>query len=100
MIQDIAPHQLHKKFKIKKPEKSAFIIYVWDNKILLKGTKEEPRTFLTVADLEAEVSEIYNKAMYLFAIETTKRRFASESNFLAASSPSIMRLASSVSSSG
>ena len=69
MIQDIAPHQLHKEFKIKKPEKSAFIIYVWDNKILLKGTKEEPRTFLTVADLEAEVSEIYNKAMYLFAID-------------------------------
>lgn len=69
MIQDIAPHKLNKEFKMKKPTKSAFIIHVEKNKILLKGTEEEPHTFLSVEELEIEVSDIYEKAIYLFAID-------------------------------
>lgn len=69
MIQDIAPHKLNKEFQIKKPEKSAFIIHVENNKILLKGTKEEPHAFLSVQELEADIPNIYDKAMYLFAVD-------------------------------
>ena len=69
MIQDIAPHKLNKEFQIKKPGKSAFIIHVEEKKILLKGTKEEPHAFLSVGELETEIPNIYDKAMYLFAID-------------------------------
>lgn len=70
MIQDIAPHIYKNEYKPKKPAKNSYVMYFEDNKVLARFVGEEIE-YPTFAEMEAENTDIYEEATYLFTIDET-----------------------------
>lgn len=77
MIQDIAPHRFDNSYRISRPEAEDFICCMQNNQVLLhtpfSSTKEANRedacAIPVLAELEAWVPEIRERARYLFSID-------------------------------
>ena len=72
MIQDIAPHVFKNEYVPQKPGKDSYVIYMENEKMLVKQ-KGEQISFPTFEELKESNVSIYEEATYLFAIDN--RRF-------------------------
>ena len=68
MIQDIKPHVYNNEYKIKRPDKDGIVLYYRDRMCLVKKT-DNNIVFPTFKDLEDRCKNIYDNAIYLFAVD-------------------------------
>ena len=70
MIQDIAPHRYDNTYHIQKPGAQDYVFCIQKGRILLRETAEEH--VLTIPrreEIEAEVPELMDRAVYLFSVD-------------------------------
>lgn len=72
MIQDIAPYVYHNEYRPQKPERTSYVLHYEQGKALIKQNGDQI-SYYTFQDLEKRNPDIYDKAIYLFAID--EKRF-------------------------
>ena len=68
MIQDIAPHIFSNAYAPKRPEATSYALY-FDGRTVLAGKDSSVLRFPRFAELNGIEESVYEKAIYLFAID-------------------------------
>ena len=72
MIQDIAPHIFSNAYAPKRPEATSYALY-FDGHMVLAGKDSSVLRFPRFAELNGIEESVYEKAIYLFAIDNDGR---------------------------